>query len=210
MILKKQNEEFCYEGKRFYVGQRIIGTNRSEYEGLFGTILEIRDGLDKETENETPDIYCSFDKPLMPHEIEHLEKVFTGLYGESKKIEDICLDKVIMAPEMIAPLDEELPQVPVYVVTEDWAYEDQTGFTYSVHSDLKSAVNQMRKLVANEYNDGLICLLRSHEDFVEESTENSYEIYTDGFYCELHYAIEINGDRMQIDPAFIETVKSLK
>ena len=67
----------------------------------------------------------------------------------------------------------------------------------------------MHKLVANEYNDGLICLLRSHEDFVEESTENSYEIYTDGFYCESHYAIEINGDRMQIDPVFIETVKSL-
>lgn len=114
MILKKQNEEFCYEGKRFYVGQRIIGTNRSEYEGLFGTILEIRDGLDKETENETPDICCSFDKPLMPHEIEHLEKVFTGLYGEPKKIEDICLDQVIMAPEMIAPFDEELPQAGIY------------------------------------------------------------------------------------------------
>lgn len=55
-----------------------------------------------------------------------------------------------------------------------WSYEDQAGFTYSVHSDLKSAVNQMRKLVANEYDDGLICRLRSHEDFVEESTENSY------------------------------------
>ena len=45
------------------IGDIIVATDASEYEGLVGRILEIRDGADKDTENETPDIYCSFEVP---------------------------------------------------------------------------------------------------------------------------------------------------
>lgn len=206
MILTKSNEELNYNGQCFYIGQQIVGTDQSEYDGLFGTILEIRDGKDQETENETPDIYCSFDVPVMPYDIEELEKVFSDLYNAPKSIDDITLDMVIMAPEMIEPLDEDLPKVTVYVVTEDWAYKDETGFTYSVHSDLKSAIRKMRMLAVNESNDGLIQDLRNCDDIVEESNERSYEIYVDGFYCESHYAIEIKEEHMQVSSSFLKTI----
>ncbi|MFQ7551244.1 MAG: hypothetical protein ACLRMZ_14105 [Blautia marasmi] len=59
MIINRIGAEFEYEGTTYVVGAPIVGTSGSEYEGLYGTITEIRDGEDKETENETPDIYCS-------------------------------------------------------------------------------------------------------------------------------------------------------
>ena len=56
MIINRIGAEFEYEGTTYVVGAPIVGTSGSEYEGLYGTITEIRDGEDKETENETPDI----------------------------------------------------------------------------------------------------------------------------------------------------------
>ena len=59
MLINKPGAEFLYNGIIYRVGDVIIGSNQSEYAGLIGSILEIRDGDDKETENDTPDIYCS-------------------------------------------------------------------------------------------------------------------------------------------------------
>ena len=101
MIINRPGAEFIYDGASYKIGDRIIGTSESEYEGLYGSIFEIRDGEDKETENETPDIYCSFEEPVLPHQIKKLEEIFSELYQEPKKLEDITLDYVIMAPEMV-------------------------------------------------------------------------------------------------------------
>jgi hypothetical protein len=38
--------------------------------------VEIRDGAEKETENETVDIYCCFDEPTDPYKIKELEDIF--------------------------------------------------------------------------------------------------------------------------------------
>ena len=51
MILNKPGETFEYEGGKLMIGDQIIANGKSVYEGLFGTITEIRDGKDKETEN---------------------------------------------------------------------------------------------------------------------------------------------------------------
>lgn len=47
MIINRIGAEFEYEGKTYVVGAPIVGTPESEYEGLYGTITEIRDGEDK-------------------------------------------------------------------------------------------------------------------------------------------------------------------
>ena len=57
MIINRNGAEFEYKGVSFVIGQPVVGTSQSEYEGLYGLITEIRDGEDKETENDTPDIY---------------------------------------------------------------------------------------------------------------------------------------------------------
>ena len=69
MLINKPGAEFLYNGITYHVGDVIIGSDQSEYAGLIGSILEIRDGDDKETENDTPDIYCSFEPPVLPADI---------------------------------------------------------------------------------------------------------------------------------------------
>ena len=65
MILSKNGEVFQYGDITYTIGEQIAANNQSEYEGLVGVIIEIRDGDDKETENDTPDIYCQFDIPVL-------------------------------------------------------------------------------------------------------------------------------------------------
>ena len=73
MLINKPGAEFLYNGITYRVGDVIIGSDQSEYAGLIGSIFEIRDGSDKETENDTPDIYCSFDPPVLPTDIAKVE-----------------------------------------------------------------------------------------------------------------------------------------
>lgn len=56
MILNKQGESFWYEGKEYRVGEWVVGNEKSEYQGLYGKITQIRDGDDKEMENQFPDM----------------------------------------------------------------------------------------------------------------------------------------------------------
>lgn len=104
MIYTRNGETVTAEGKSFTVGERIIATD-SDYAGLKGYITEIRTGTDKETENETDDIYCSFDIPDDESEIRLLEAHFSELFGEQKTIEDLPIDLVIMAPAEIRRLN---------------------------------------------------------------------------------------------------------
>lgn len=56
MLINQPGAEFLYNGITYRIGGKIVGSDQSEYAGLIGSILEIRDGDDKETENDTPDM----------------------------------------------------------------------------------------------------------------------------------------------------------
>lgn len=116
MIINRHGATFEHAGVTYTIGASVVGTDQSEYEGLTGYIYEVRDGADKETETETPDLYCNFDPPDDPAEIAELEAVFSDLYDEPKTLEDIILDCVIMAPDMVRPY--QTYRIPV--VWESW------------------------------------------------------------------------------------------
>lgn len=105
MIMSKYGESIEVNGVTYTVGMNILATNESEYEGLYGQITEIRTDSDMDTENVGPDIYCAFDPPEAPEEKSRIEAVFSELYDEPKQIDDIIFDCVIMAPDMIAPVN---------------------------------------------------------------------------------------------------------
>lgn len=105
MIYTKTGEGITADGITLSVGERVIATE-SDYAGLKGYITEIRTGSDKETENETDDVYCCFDIPESEEKIKLLEEYFSDLFREKKTIDDISLDLVIMAPEEIRRLEE--------------------------------------------------------------------------------------------------------
>lgn len=107
MILDITGQSININGINFAVGMKVSGTDCSDYSGLEGRIIEIRTDGDMETENKGPDIYCEFDPPETPEGIAELVKNFSALYGLPLKFEDICLDFIIMAPEMLTPINDQ-------------------------------------------------------------------------------------------------------
>lgn len=101
MIINQEGMRYTYNGMTYTIGASVAATEMSAYRGLHGIITEIRNGADRETENDTPDIYCCFEPPVFPKEIEELEQRFSELYQMPKRLDEITLDMVIMAPEMV-------------------------------------------------------------------------------------------------------------
>ena len=206
MIKNKVGEILEYEGRIFRVGDWVYANEGSAYEGLFGHIKEIRTDEDKDTENETADIYCEFMPPIIPAFIEKIEERFSKLYGEPKKLEDLALDEVIMAPEMLL-LDQELLssggpcKETVFVVTTDWAYHGDSDIKVELFYTLKDAQIYLLRCLAEEVAENSSPFdCRGDEDIYENSSETFYEIYQDGDYNENHYTIiieekEIHGKR---------------
>lgn len=194
MIINKIGAEFFYGNICYKIGAKIIGTEHSEYEGLFGSILEIRDGEDKDTENETPDIYCSFDVPALPYDIKELEKRFSELYQEEKTIGNIILDEVIMAPEMIEPIklsDKQQTKLNIYLVLEDWSVDGESGHTVTPCTDYRIAKRILGEKLIEERESGCIYNWDEKDDFKVESGSYYYECWLDGEYCENHYKIAL-------------------
>lgn len=101
MICSKLGNKFVYNRRTYTVGDSIICNSESEYDGLIGKIIEIRDGADKDTDNEDPDIYCCLEQPRSIAKIKELEDKFSNLYGTIMTIDDIALDVVILWPDAI-------------------------------------------------------------------------------------------------------------
>ena len=105
----KCNGDDTAESKVFTIGGSVLANGNSDFCGLCGRVTEIRDGEDKETENEGADIYCDFDKPGKDHMIAEIETRFSKLYQMPKRIDELPLDGVIMAAEMLEPVADALP-----------------------------------------------------------------------------------------------------
>lgn len=207
MFMNRIGAKFEYEGITFTIGEPIIGTKQSEYEGLYGFITEIRDGKDKETENDTPDIYCEFEPPVLPYDIAELEKRFSELYQQPKKLEDISLDEVIMAPEMIKGV-EHLEKcrvfLPIYTVIEDWAANGERGHSEESYTEHSNAKYMLYAKLKEEVEGGCLKHWQDKEAFRVESVKDFYEGYLDGEYDENHYAIRIEEKKLAVSEEFIK------
>lgn len=93
--------DFEYNGIRHTIGEKIRANEESDYEGLYGTLLEIRTDPDKDTDNEGPDFYCSFDMPNSDDAKKNMIGRFSRLYQKKVSPDDLALDEVIMAPDML-------------------------------------------------------------------------------------------------------------
>ena len=213
MILNENGKSIVYDGVTYSIGDVIIANDASEYEGLAGTIIEIRDGEDKETENETPDIYCSFEPPLLPEDVKALEKTFSDLYEEPKTIDDITLDMVIMAPEMIVPADkrtQNIRKIKLYAVTEDWANDnDEYGRTTTLFATKEAAMKEFKAILAIEAVNGLVAEIKGTFNYVEEFSSVDYECYIEGFHEQTHYSIAVEEKELFLTPSSLEHVRKL-
>ena len=211
MIFNRNGAIFTYDGSTYTIGDRVIATDESAYEGLFGTILEIRTGNDKSTDNDTPDFHCEFIPPALPAEVVALETRFSALYQQKKVLDDITLDEVIMAPEMIRVINPMgVHSIAVYTVHEELVLKGDYGENRYPAPDPDLAKLKMTELIHNDQAEGCISEWREHGAALEEVTgENYYECWVQDEYCENHYKVTIETQSIPIsEDAFTEIGKA--
>ena len=176
MILRKRNKPFEYDGKTYYIGEEIVALNNSEYSGLFGRIVEIRDGADKETDNKTPDIYCEFDPPLFPKDIEELKSLTEKTDGR---------------------------KITIYSLEEDWAYDDDYGHTTEIFFDYMLAKKRLCEKIKNEKEDGSVERWLDDDELIEGYGNDYYEAYLDGYYSSSHYLVDITSHSVSVNDSVV-------
>lgn len=194
MVFNKNDAAFTYGSVTYRVGDRVYANDQSDYEGLYGVITEIRTGTDKETANDTPDIYCCFDPPSHPLDIKILEDRFSQLYQTEKKMEELELDSVIMVPEMLVVLTEfrpDGPKIPLFTLLEDWAVDSDYGQMSKTYADYHSARCDFQRWLREEKESGAIPNWIGRDDFCEEYAQDQYECWLDGEYCGFHYKLSL-------------------
>lgn len=207
MILNKIGEEFLYNGVMYRIGDTVVANESCNYAGLLGSICEIRVENDKDTENETPDIYCSFDTPVLADDVERLERTFSDLYGKKKTLKDISLDMVIVAPEMLIVPGRAEKTMKVYILTEDWAVDDGSrGSSSRVFSDILEAKAHLNKSLSDEITAGCIRDWIDDPEYMTDTSKLSYEGWIDHRYCENHYHIFIEEKEMILSPFVIGNI----
>lgn len=208
MIIKEKGTKCEHEGSTYIIGEPIIGTPKSVYDGLYGTIIEIHDGEDKDTENEAPDIYCRFEPPVHPFDIQRVEQRLSRLYGQKKELKDIGLDLVIMAPEMIEPIrvfEEGKRKLTVYILHEYWTEGEDSAAFATIFTDYRMARMELnRKLKASQEN-GILYKWEKRKHREIEVYEDHYEVYFDDSFCNDSYLLYINKDTVLLPDEAIES-----
>lgn len=207
MIINQEGMRYTYNGMTYTVGAAVMATEASEYRGLFGTITEIRDGSDRETENDTPDIYCCFEPPLFPKEIQELEQRFSELYRMPKKLNEIALDMVIMAPEMvrvISPDPKECKACELYLLTTHCTTNlDSSSFT-ELYADYDAGRFALLQSVREEQQDGCVKDWADRDALEEEYCTDFYEAWHRDEYSEKHFTASIEKLSLTLPQRIIE------
>lgn len=213
MIYNKDGETLWYNDTPYAVGAKVFANAGSDYFGLLGRILEIRTGNDCETQGNTPDIYCDFDPPALTTERVILQRHFSLLHYKTKPLKYLNLHRIIMTPQMLVPSPvpvRDYPQLTLYIVASHWSSDGEYG-TYEIpFTDLFDAKRQLHDDLLEEKRNGYIERWRSKSQFVEEESDNSYECYLDGEYCENHFSIEIKKQLLPVDPCFLESAGNMQ
>lgn len=209
MILKNKGEG-CYFGDTYYaVGDEVIATGESSYKGMIGIILQICDGEDKETDNDTPDIYCKFEEPKLKAHKEDAIYRLSKLWNGTIKLEDANVAQAVVAPSMIVPLRDYEGKdsiEKVYLLVEETCVDGDVSISFDVFSDKEEAHNHLEIELRADMEEGMLHSIQDPEDYEIEESADSYECYLKGFYTEWHYSIRIVEYNLNVSKGFIEAV----
>lgn len=200
MIINQTGASYCYGSIEYTIGSPIVATDKSDYHGLYGRILEIKTDADKDTDNSTIDIYCEFTPPVHPDEIKALENRFSALYGTEKRIDEIALDRVIMAPEMIYSVGQlyiDAVSLPIYIVLEDCAQENDSDISIHLFASYDDAKRTFNEMLKEEFENGLLHSPECNDSIIVETAEDSYDACYDGDAA-FHYSLSICKEKLSV------------
>ena len=127
-------------------------------------------------------------------------------------MDDIALDMVIMAPEMIRPLDDlhtVRKKVPIYIVMEDWVVNGERGNFCELFTDYDDARRIMLDRLREELDSGAIPQWSDSDAYVADGSKDSYKGYIEGDYIDNHYEISILPQPLMMSTQHIQKVGGL-
>lgn len=201
MVYNKFSESVIVNGRRYEVGMSVLANEKSAYYGLYGTILEICTDEAPEKKSKTPEIVCSFDTPVLPEEVRTLEARFAILRGAEVTLKDVALDCVVMAPDMLVPLDNLLRDrktLSIWAVVEDWSVDEESGHNEILYADKEDAARVFYSQLSVEANEGCIERWKGRNHFQSDQGDLFYECWLDGEYLCNHYEIRVEEKRITL------------
>lgn len=125
MLDQNHGDKFVSGNKQFEVGGEVFANLNSAYIGLFGRVTEVRrkDGQD------TPEICCSFDPQQASEGPYTRERYVSGQWNRLKEPEGSELGGAVMAPEMLEPIPDSLPQSAGTVYALSYYSDSDDGCT---------------------------------------------------------------------------------
>lgn len=148
MLYQNKGDTVIAGGKLFTVGGEVFANHTCDYEGLFGTVTEIRTGPDQSAGRDESGICCSFQPPESETMVEEIKKRFSTLFGYPKQLEDLGLDCVILAPSMLEPLPENMPAEDGRLFSLTCFYDSDSGCdaqTLAMSNDLGLVLRKMQE-----------------------------------------------------------------
>ena len=174
MLYQNKGDAVIAGGKLFTVGGEVFANHTCDYEGLFGTVTEIRTGPDQCTERDEPDICCAFQPPESETMVEEIRERFSELFGYPKQLEDLGLDCVILAPSMLEPLPENMPAEDGRLLSLTCFYDSDSGCdaqTLALSNDMSLVLRKMRE----DLDTYEIPVVLSHVERLIDGYRFSYE-----------------------------------
>lgn len=191
MLYQKKGDAVIADGKRFTVGGEVFANHTCAYEGLFGTVREIRTVPDQGAGRDEPGVCCSFPPPKSEAMAEEIKARFSELFGSPMQLEDLGLDCVILAPSMLEPLPENMPaeDVRLFALT---CFYDSDGSCNSQTLALSNDMGFMLRKMQEDLDTYEVPVVLSHAERMINGYRFSYEAKDTGVES-LYLSYTISG-----------------
>ena len=88
--------------------------------------------------------------------------------------------------------------IPVYLLEENWAMNGKFKNGTALFSDYNGAKRQMEQRIKSEHEDGILKIFEANGIYQEDTTDNSFEAWIDGFYASDHFCLCIQKQFLQL------------
>lgn len=212
MILNEFAQPYLIGEQLYSVGDLVYANQHSEYEGLFGHIIEIRDGEDKLTTADSPELVCAFTKPVLPDVIHRLERRISRRDRQPKMLHEIDLTRVILPLEATTVIEEENPisyDVGCFRLNVEWIIDGNKSTFSLMFTDYISARKRFMDMLETEINSGCIDAWSRCDEFFVNCDMEWFECWLVGQCDSNHYRIALDQENLRLTSDALQTIGQL-
>lgn len=111
------------------------------------------------------------------------------------------MDHVVVAPDMLVPLDNLLRDrktLSIWAVVEDWSVDEEAGHNEILYADKEDTARVFHSQLFVEANEGCIERWKGRSHFQSDHGDLFYECWLDGDYLSNHYEIRVEEKQITL------------